>query len=387
MGRSGRIVGDVRVAVVAESFLPRINGVTGSVLRTARHLIARGHQVDIIAPEPAPSATSDGARVHSVRSLSVSVMGVDVGWASTARLQNLLTDLQPDVVHLASPLLLGHQAMKAAVALHLPTVAVFQTDVSGFARHYSLRPLGSISDAVIQRIHGHADVNLVPSTHSQAYLEGLQVQRIRQWGRGVDTDQFSPEHRSEELRRLWCGRHHDRVVVGYIGRLAPEKNVAALAPLAQDSRLAVVVVGDGPQRADLEELMPRARFLGLLTGDRLGKAAASFDVLVAPGERETFCQVVQEGMASGVPVVAPAVGGPRDLVHHGRTGFLYSPGRVDEMTAAVRLLQRSPPLRRSMGHRGRAIVRDRTWERIGDELLGHYAEAIARRRRMRAAAA
>src|SRR6056297_1041237 len=144
---SGRMLEYVRVVIVAESFLPRVNGVSGSVLRAARHLVGQGHDVNVIAPHPAPSSTLEGVRVHTVKSFAIPGMGIDVGYALSSTLRELLHRLSPDVVHLASPLILGYQALRAASGLGIRTVAVFQTDISGFARHYRLAGLGSVSDA------------------------------------------------------------------------------------------------------------------------------------------------------------------------------------------------------------------------------------------------
>lgn len=372
----GRMLTVVRVVIVAESFLPRVNGVSGSVLRASRHLLSQGHEVEIIAPDPAPSTTTDGVRVHAVKSFTVPGMGIDVGYALSSTLRDLLNRLSPDVVHLASPLILGYQALRAAVWLGIRTVAVFQTDISGFARHYRLAGVGSLSDAVLRRIHKEADLTLVPSTSSQSYLRSLGVDRVAMWGRGVDAEQFDPRHRSPELRTRWLSSHPQRVIVGYVGRLAPEKRVEILRAVHRDPRLQIVVVGDGPGRAELQTLLPGAHFTGMLRGADLGTAVASMDILVAPGERETFCQVIQEGMASGLPVVAPDIGGPRDLVVHGEVGLLYRPGDDEHFARCVDALVESPAARAVMGAAARSMIRDRTWTRIGDDLVAHYRSVL-----------
>jgi len=369
----------MRVTMVAESFLPRVNGVSGSVIRASQHLVRQNHHVEIIAPEPAPTHTDDGVPIHSVSSFAVPGMHIDVGYRTVARLRGLLESTYPDVVHLASPFVLGHQAIRAAMHLGLPTVAVFQTDVSGFARHYRLSPVGALSDALIRRIHRDADLTLVPSTASRDYLASLGVRRVSLWGRGVDTDQFDPRRRSPDKRTEWLSSNPGRTVVGYVGRLAPEKRIELLTCVKDDPRVQLVIVGDGPQRSELMRLLPSAIFTGMLRGEELGAAVASFDVLVAPGERETFCQVIQEGMASGVPIVAPDVGGPRDLVVHGELGLLYPPGDRRQLRRCIDALVESPAARAVMGIAGRRHIRDRTWTSIGDELLAHYRAVASTR--------
>jgi phosphatidylinositol alpha 1,6-mannosyltransferase len=149
----------------------------------------------------------------------------------------------------------------------------------------------------------------------------------------------------------------------------------------RDPRIQLVVIGDGPQRAELQLLLPNAHFTGMLRGADLGTAMASLDILVAPGERETFCQVIQEGMASGIPVVAPDVGGPRDLVVHGEVGLRYLPGDDEHLRSCIDALVESPAARAVMGSEARAMIRDRTWTHIGDNLVHHYRQVLRSRSR------
>lgn len=366
----------MRVLMIAESFLPRVNGVTGSVLRAARHLRSQGHAVVIVAPSGAPDRTEDGVPIQTVNSVHIPGMAIDVGYPTRARLREIIQQAAPDVIHLASPFVLGYQAAKVAKRLKIPTVAVYQTDISGFARHYGLASMGSLCDVVVRRLHGSVDLTLVPSRASREYLLGLGVANIELWGRGVDADQFNPRRRSPQLRTSWLSPEPDRVVVGYVGRLAPEKRVAALAKLEGNPRIRLVIVGDGPALKELRLALPNAIFTGQLTGSALGQAMASLDILVAPGERETFCQVVQEGMAAGVPVVAPDIGGPRDLIVHGEFGLRYRPGDDAHLAACVGALADNAAARAMMGAAAHLAVRDRTWTRIGDDLVDYYRSVM-----------
>ncbi|AQA10340.1 glycosyltransferase family 4 protein [Streptomyces malaysiensis] len=383
----------MRVAIVTESFPPDINGVAHCTLQTADHLYRRGHHPLVIAPAgppggPPPAAAggppeSQGEfdRSHPypvVRIPSLPLPGypqVRVALPSR-KLAASITSHHSDVVHLASPFVLGARGMTAALRLRIPAVAVYQTDLGSYARTY----LGAGENAAWRRIravHTAADRTLAPSTAAARDLDEHGVPRIRLWPRGVDTERFHPSRRDPELRRSLAPG--GELIVGYIGRLAPEKNVELLAPLSKLPGVQVVVVGDGPSDPALRTAMPTARFLGRRTGNDLARIFASLDVFAHTGPQETFCQTVQEAQASGVPVIAPAAGGPLDLVDHGRTGLLVPPGDATEVTDAVSLLAADAKLRAAMGHAGREAVEGRTWEAIGDQLIDHYTEVLAAR--------
>ncbi|WP_149552574.1 glycosyltransferase family 4 protein [Streptomyces marokkonensis] len=369
----------MRVVIVTESFPPDVNGVAHCALQTARHLVDRGHTPLVVAPATAGDAPDDGAPCPVVRVPSLPLPGypqVRVALPSR-RLAAAIAGHRPDIVHLAGPFVLGVRGMAAAARLGLPAVAVYQTDLAGYARTY----MGAGEAAAWRRIrsvHTAADLTLAPSGAALRDLEAHGVPRVRLWPRGVDTVRFRPGLRDDGLRRGLAP--NGELVVGYVGRLAPEKQVELLAATCAMPGVRVVVVGDGPSRTALERALPGALFLGRRTGDDLARIFASLDVFVHTGPFETFCQTVQEAMAGGVPVVAPAVGGPLDLVAHGRTGMLVPPRDAAAVRDAVWSLAADPGLRAAYGAAGRATVEGRTWAAVGDRLIGYYADVLAGRR-------
>ncbi|KQP82345.1 glycosyltransferase family 1 protein [Aeromicrobium sp. Leaf291] len=371
----------MRIVIVAESFLPQTNGVVHSVLRVLDHLAARGDDVLVVAPDAGPDvpATVAGARVVTVPAWSFpGYADVRVATGRVSPLTAILRDFGPDVVHLASPFALGWRAALAAAALDLPVVAVYQTDVPTYAGRYGVRGVENLLWKRVRDLHGRADLTLAPSTATIRTLEERGVERLRLWRRGVDTDRFSPARRDESWRRRLAPEGER--LVGYVGRLAPEKQVQDLAALQDLPGTRIVVVGDGPERARLERLLPGAHFTGMLHGTALATAVAGLDVLVSTSETETFCQVVQEGLASGVPVVASGVGGPVDLVDHSRTGWLYEPGDLGGLAARVRDLTGDDAKRAAFGRAARRSVEGRSWQAVCSELVGHYAAAIEQHR-------
>ncbi|MFQ6195176.1 glycosyltransferase family 4 protein [Streptomyces sp. NPDC000405] len=371
----------MRVVIVTESFPPDVNGVAHCAWQTARHLVLRGHEPLVVAPA-APRGTEPGAGASApcpvVRVRSVPLPGyAQVRVALPGRrLAAAIGAHRPDVVHLASPFVLGARALRAAGRLGTPAVAVYQTDLAGYARTY----VGAGETYAWHRlraIHGAADRTLAPSAAAVRDLVAHGVPRIRLWRRGVDSERFHPARRDLELRRALAPG--GELIVGYVGRLAPEKRVELLAPVCALPGVCVVIAGDGPHAARLRSLLPGARFLGTRTGDELARVFASLDVFVHTGPQETFCQTIQEAQASGVPVIAPAVGGPLDLIDHARTGLLVRPRDPEALLDAVLTLEAARGTRDAYGRAGRATVLTRTWTAIGDQLLDHYREVLAER--------
>ncbi len=370
----------VRVAIVAESFLPNVNGVTNSVLRVMEHLRHRGHEVLVIAPDsPRGHAQADrvhdGVRIHRVPSrMFPKITSLPLG-IPRPRMVSVLRGFDPDVVHLASPALLGWGGMLAARHLGVPTVAIFQTDVAGFAQSYGIGFTARAAWAWTRMVHSRVDRTLAPSTAAIENLVAQRIPRVHKWARGVDVAGFAPSARDERLRSRWSSE--GKPIVGFVGRLAPEKHVERLGVLAGRDDLQLVVVGDGVDRAKLESLMPSAVFTGALYGEHLAAAYASMDVFVHPGEHETFCQAVQEAMASGLPVIAPDAGGPRDLVAPMHTGLLLPVGEFERRLSASVDQLLAERARYSVA--ARRSVLGRTWPVICDELIGHYREVLGTR--------
>jgi phosphatidylinositol alpha 1,6-mannosyltransferase len=362
----------LRVAVVTESFLPQINGVTNSVLRVLETLASRGHHALVIAPESAEApSTYAGFRVKRVPSLAVKGL-MPVGFPQRS-MEPLIEGFDPDVIHLASPFFLGKYATRIAQRLNIPTLSIYQTDVAGFARHYGLSIAHNKLNTWVANIHKQTDRTLAPSTWSCDQLQSSGVQNVSLWQRGVDGVKFNPTKRSAVLRESFVKQSQNKIVVGYVGRLANEKKIEDLAPLHAREDVQLVIVGDGPARQKLERALPHALFVGYKSGEELAAHYASIDIFVHTGKHETFCQSIQESLASGVPVIAPHSGGPLDLVQHGRTGFLIDTSNAHELSAAFELLT-DARTRSLMGTTARESVIHRTWEKVNNELINHYRD-------------
>jgi phosphatidylinositol alpha 1,6-mannosyltransferase len=290
-----------------------------------------------------------------------------------------------DVVHLASPFFLGAGGSAVAQRLRLPHLAVYQTDIPSYAAAYRMRGLGEVAAwRWLRGIHNAADRTLAPSTASAMALRAHGIERIWLWRRGVDTARFHPRHRSAAVRHALAPR--GEVLVGYVGRLAVEKRVDLLGPIADQPGVRLVIIGGGPAESVLREALPGAVFLGPRQGAQLARLYASLDIFVHSGPYETFGQTIQEAAASGVPVVAPAAGGPIDLVVDGVTGYLVAPLSAEALTDAVADLAESPERRQEFGAAARAMVQARSWSAVVDQLIEHYREVLGTSSRMLVAA-
>lgn len=361
----------MRIALVTESFLPTVNGVSRSVASVVEQLERRGHDTLIVAPGPGPE--------HYGATRVCRTPWLPLPWASdfplglpTERLRQALVRFAPDVLHLASPIVLGARAATLAEELRIPAVAIYQTDVAGFAALHGLASTQGVLWRWLRRVHNTCERTLAPSRAAVADLRRHGIAAVHRWGRGVDTAAFAPHHRSRPP-----ARQGGPVRIGYVGRLAAEKRVDRLHLVSDLPGTELVVIGDGDARGQLERVLPTARFTGMLTGAELSRAYADLDVFVHTGTHETFGQTLQEAHASGVPVVAPAAGGPLDLVRHGRNGLLWDPLDDASLRACVARLVTDTELRRRQGRAGRHDVRARTWSATTDALLGHLHTVAA----------
>ena len=363
----------MRIAIATESFLPTINGVTNSVLKILEFLDAYGHDAIVIAPQTSASPK---------RYLDFPVKGVPsivfkrlmpIGIPRMA-VRHLIEGFNPDVVHLASPAILGGYVARVANDLNIPILSVYQTDLAGFARHYHFS-LGSNSlSRLLAIIHSNTDRTLVPSSSARDELKRLSTPNLHIWPRGVDLVRFTPEKRNEQLRLDW-GASKSRKIVGYVGRIANEKSLEDLAVLDKREDIQLVLVGDGPARQKIKNILPNAIFTGFKGGEDLAVHHASFDYFIHTGRSETFCQSIQEALASGVPVVAPNSGGPLDLLTEGQNGIFFDSTSPESITQAIDTIFALDPDELSFGARESVMHRD--WNSIMKELLDHY-RAISR---------
>jgi phosphatidylinositol alpha 1,6-mannosyltransferase len=366
-----------RVAIFAESFLPKLDGVSKTAFLTLRHLQQTGREVLVFAPDTAPD------RVGSSQIIRLPSFGLPIAPETRVALPSLsisgyLDQFKPDLIQLFSPTVLSAGGILAARRRTIPIIATYQTDLPMYTHHYGFDVLAEPTRNWLRFIHNSCHLTLVPSTYTLNQLRAGGFHRLRRWARGVDGERFNPAKRSAEWRsRLLNGRDPDSLLCIYVGRLAHEKRVDLLLTIARTPGVALTIIGDGALRDELEAQFAGTDtcFMGYLYGEALAQAYASADVFTFTGACETFGQVVQEAMASGLPAVVINQGGVVDLVQDGETGYICAPD-AEAFASAVRTLRDDPALLKQMSGKARRCAEAHPWSAIMQQLESHYCEAI-----------
>ena len=366
----------MKVAIVTESFPPVFNGVANSVVRVLETLKAEGHEAIVIAPTTT-GKYFNGFRTYKVPSLPLFQFQLGI---PNPIVTMILEDFEPDVVHAASPVLLGAQAVAWAERNNVPSVAIFQTDIAAYAERYGFKVLRPLVDRAMASFHAGATINLAPTTEVAEYLDRIGLSDVAVWGRGVALDLYHPSRKQSPA----VAKIREEVapsgqrIVGFVGRLAAEKQVDRFSELLGIPNTTFLLVGDGPERPKLEQKFKGAdvHFVGKQTGEDLANYYASMDVFVHFGAEETFGQTIQEAQAAGIPVLAPNSGGPKFLVEHGVSGYLIESSAVNGFTPVLEELLDSVALQAKIGEGGRRSVLEKSWAVNNAKLLEFYAAAI-----------
>ncbi|MCU0493443.1 MAG: glycosyltransferase family 1 protein [Chloroflexaceae bacterium] len=371
----------MRIALMTETFLPDVNGVVTTLCRLLEHLQRRNHEALLFAPHDAPTSYA-GAEIVPLQGAPLPMYPELKFTPPQLGVTAQLRRFQPDLIHMAGVIALGPAGRHAARKLRLPLVSAYHTDWPAYSNHYGVGFLRNLAYTYLRWIHNSCVLTLCPSFATLSDLRSHGFRRLKLWRRGVDTERFHPRFRSQAWRES-IGAQAGETLLLYVGRLAAEKRLDLLAEAVRGlAGVRLVLVGDGPARPGLEQRLAGTpvHFAGYLKGEALSTAYASADLFAFPSDTETFGQVIQEAMASGLPVVAAKAGGARDLVTPA-TGQLFTPGSAHAMRANLQALVANPMRRQELGQAGRAVAERNSWERVMDELLGHYEGTLARRKR------
>ncbi len=371
----------MRIAILAEVFLPKIDGVVNRTMNLIHQLVRCNDEVMVICPQ-ADGSQACPVPVVEFPSFAFPLYPEYRVALPNYRLVKVLDRFAPDVLHYINPFAFGfrcHDLLHRA-GVRVPSVFSFHTLYGEFVKQYRLLyPLSHLLWWFTREYHNRADANLTVSNIMRDELAGRGFRRVALWPPAVDGELFHPARSSREMRCRLANGRAPRPLLLTVSRLAPEKNVGFLADvLDRFPEATLAVVGDGPQRAELEQRFAgkNAHFIGYLKGEELAAAYASADAFVYASETETMGNVVLEAMACGCPVVAPRAGGIPNLVAHGHGGLLYEPRNLTEAVAAVRSILSDDDLRVRMSRAARQAVELLNWDHSIARVREVYREAI-----------
>ncbi|HTI14102.1 MAG TPA: glycosyltransferase family 1 protein [Dictyobacter sp.] len=379
----------MRVAIITENFLPKLDGVTRTLARLLEHLQASGHQVLLLGPESGMQQYA-GAEIIGTAGLPLPFYPeLKFNFFRPLFLRRL-SEFRPDILHIVDPVVLGTTGLAAARLLNIPIVSSYHTNLAEYCDYFGFPFLVKPMWAYNRFIHNQCALTFCPSISTQKALTTRGFTQVRLWSRGVDTQLFQPAKRNEQLRQNWLQSSETSVgkkILLYVGRVSWEKNLRLLVDAYKHmdhQTCHLVIVGHGPAYAEVQHDLKDVpvTFTGYLRGDALAQAYASADIFVFPSQSETFGQVVLEAMASGLPVVGIQSEGVGDLVQDGVSGLLLSNDEHERASQAeayhllIQQLVQHDDQRLNMGDAACAHATTYSWHEAMASLVSGYEEVI-----------
>ncbi|MBA0844951.1 hypothetical protein Goarm_022429 [Gossypium armourianum] len=369
-----------RIALFVEpSPFSYVSGYKNRFQNFIRYLREMGDEVMVVTTHEGVPQEFYGAKLVGSRSFPCPwYQNVPLSLALSPRIISEVSQFKPDIIHASSPGIMSEMLMRK----YIPDI---QTAFQVFG---ALAIAKLLSVPIVMSYHTHvpvaADLTLVPSAAIARDLQEAKVtsaNKIRLWNKGVDSESFHPRYCSHEMRLRLSNGEPEKPLIIHVGRVGVEKSLDFLKSVMDrlpEARIAFI--GDGPYREELEKLftgMP-AVFTGMLQGEELSEAYASGDVFVMPSESETLGLVVLEAMSSGIPVVGARAGGIPDIIpaeQEGKTGFLFTPGDIEDcMSKLVPLLQ-NKELRETIGKAAREEMEKYDWKAATKTIRNEQYEA------------
>ena len=371
-----------RIALFTGAYNHIADGVSLTLNRLVDYLEDHGADVRVFAPTAEDPVVDHAGTLVPARSIPLpgrSEYRIALGLSPTVREE--IERFDPTLFHVATPDVLGYQALRLARKMGVPTVASYHTHFSSYLKYYHLGLFEGVLWSYLRRFYAQCEQVYVPSPSMMTVLREHGVGAgLRLWERGVDTTRFNPDRRSMMWRQA-LGIEADDVLVTFVGRLVWEKGLNLFADVlrgldARGIRHRSMIVGEGPARSELEARLPETIFTGHLGGEALPRAYASSDVFLFPSDTETFGNVTLEAMASGTPTICADATGSNALVDHGVTGLLAPAGRTDVFLAHTQRLVEEAALRYQMGCQALARAQHYEWDAVLGRIVRYYDEAL-----------
>ena len=371
----------IRAALVTETYFPQVNGVSRTLDHLVRHCSEQGDRIQLLLPSYAQNGQQLPSRVEKREWRSFALpfyQEVVLPMVTVSMIERALGAFCPDLVHIATEGPLGWATLRAAKRLKIPVVSSYHTNFPQYLQTYNASFLEPLCWKYLRWLHNNTLATFCPSVSARELIEEQGFKNVDIWSRGVDNHRFHPGKRDSQMRNS-IGVGPDDILISYAGRLANEKNLEMLfdawRELADYDNSHLLLIGDGPLRQKLEaKNAPRVIFAGYRYGEELAGMYASSDLFVFPSLSETFGNVVLEAMASGLPVIAYDVQGPKDIVRDRSTGALVSEITANALAAGMREVLKNSDLRRTMGRQARLYAEQQTWGQIMSGMRNRYCD-------------
>ena len=373
----------MKIAFFTETFLPKVDGIVTRLTKTIEFLTKNGDEVIVFCPEGCPESYK-GATIVGVAAMPLPLYPeLKLGLPGPA-VSDKLEEFKPDLVHVVNPAVLGLGGIWLAKTNNIPLIASYHTHLPKYLEHYGMGMLEPLLWELLKAAHNQALLNLCTSTAMVNELEDKGIQRTALWQRGVDTENFRPELRSEKMREKLFGKYQntDSLLI-YVGRLSAEKQIERIKPVLDNIPGAcLALVGDGPYRGQLEKIFENTNtnFIGYLSGEELASAYASGDIFLFPSSTETLGLVLLEAMAAGCPVIGANKGGIPDIINNGINGCLYNPDEKDNgersLIEATKKILADKNKKEAMRKEARKEAEQWDWNQATLQLQKYYAETL-----------
>ena len=372
----------LKVAIFTGNYNHIRDGVSLTLNRLVSFLLKNGVQVLVFGPTIKDPVIDHAGEFITVPSISLPgrpEYRISRSFPDAARKK--VEDFDPDIIHIATPDLLGWKALKWAEKNKKTIVASYHTHFSSYLKYYKLGLLEPLLWRYLTNFYEKCKQVYVPSESMADLLRKKEIKTdLRIWARGIEEESFGPQYRDIKWREQ-CGFNADDIVITFISRLVWEKNLKLFAEIVNSlcekhRNVKSLIVGDGPAMEEMQELMPDTFFAGFQTGAELAKCYASSDIFFFPSDTETFGNVTLEAMASGLPAVVADAAGSRSLVDHGKNGYVISVERKDKFYNLIENLIINSDQRKRMSQAALIKASQYRWEAINGRLLGFYREIV-----------
>ncbi|HEX2166605.1 MAG TPA: glycosyltransferase family 1 protein [Longimicrobiales bacterium] len=373
----------MKIAFFTESLLPLVDGVSHTLGHLFSTLEEEGIDFRVYAPFVPPPDIPWHSRTRPVRWFRFPLYrDYRISLPGGRRIAAELDAWQPDIVHVVSPTPMAIWAQAYARGRDIPVVATFHTHFVAYFPYYGVRRLERMGWSMLRWFYGRCNATFAPSTSIIDELNAHGITNVCLWSRGVDARRFAPEWRDNALRTR-LGADERTPLVLLVSRLVKEKDMADFVEMdrvlrSRDLRYRLALVGDGPMRKRLQRDLPHAHFAGHQSGPALSRWYASADIFVFPSTTETFANVVQEAMASGVPAVVSDRGGPQSVIEPERSGLVAAANDPVDLAAQVERLITDRNLRLTMSRAARQRAQERTWSAVNAVLVREYENIAGR---------